>query len=546
MDKITLVHQPVPPRGDDTSFAVALESVLEGTSPIDTLDIVSPYLGWSVVKPLTANRGFRLITDIDACFEASVEPDLVQFFETHRDKVKNLPGVHAKVVIGSKAALFGSANLTRHGLCKRFEMGCVVEGAALQHLQRWFDDAWKHATELDMSKIRTAAAEGERVSRTRREGRTSSSSRVNTGSLGWMAGGDPQGATRGSGATGSRSGAAGVHPQVPNDEIDELATEVRALTSGRDDAKVALRWLSEALQLIDLPADDKRLHLNFGNRQVIVCLGQRAVAWLWRKAGVGEFGMILDDFDVARRYGETVSGARAGSFSRPAAPSLDLPPLELKRLPALVKESWRRAVRRELERCSVSSYHAKKRISLYAMLIDERLREEAVRRAYPVAWWFGVNNGEKSKKGHMHLVDVLPLLDGGMLRWSIDHSKGSPTGAYGLMCPGDSVLIWTGHGQSPDWGVLGVAQISSVAEDHVILSQGSGFARPLVPYPKRKPSMTPSVELLFRVLGEDFAPLGDVRKAIRGEGKSRPITVAEVPERAFAEIVAFAATLSDS
>lgn len=238
--------------------------------------------------------------------------------------------------------------------------------------------------------------------------------------------------------------------------------------------------------------------------------------------------MLLGDFDVAERYVETVPGVRSNAFQatgKPDVPSFYWPLDEV--LPDDVLESWRRGVLRERDRCGTSSYAGKKRATLYHILLNPTLRLAAVRLAHPLAWWFGVNNGSA---GHMTLDGVAPLFEGNSLRWPIGNSKTVPPSAYEGMLPDDRVLVWTGHGRDEQWGIIGTAAIERVDDDHVVLDRGVRFDRPLTPYPRRQPSETETVRFLLRVFGEDFKPLGDVRQAVYGAGRTNPITVAKVAE----------------
>lgn len=142
----------------------------------------------------------------------------------------------------------------------------------------------------------------------------------------------------------------------------------------------------------------------------------------------------------------------------------------------------------------------------------------------------------------MRLTDLEPLFDGsrGELCWPVGRSKTEPRSAYADMLPGDPVLLWTGQGRDPQWGVLGTATVSRVSADHLTLSRGQRFSKPVTPYPKGEPADTDTVRFLVRVLGEHFKPIGDVRQAVYGEGRTNPVTVAQVPEPSFQEIVAFA------
>lgn len=521
-DDFQLIYQPVPPDGSDDVFASALEDVV-ATSKV--VAIASPYLSFDVLRPLVEGREFRLITDQDACFEAGCDPAFADFLGGNSKHVRTLRGLHAKVVLGAHAGLFGSANLTTTGLCRRFEMASIVRGRRLAELKEWFEAIWNHAAHLDLSTLAQRAPEpavSAAVSRRAATGLTT------TGRLGWLARSPGQGALPdAAGVDEASSSLSGV----AESEIEGLAVRLRELTEDRTTARRVLSLLARALEHVGLPVEDERLHLNFGRKnRISVTLGQRHVAWCRRKGEVREFGMMLQSFDVAARAVATIPNSRQDAYTKnkePIVPELYVPLEALGTLAPPVLSDWERSIRREVQECGKSSYRSKKRESLYHILLDPTLRRAAVRLAHPSAWWFGVNNGTA---GHMTLEGVAPLFEGSSLRWPIGNSKTVPPSAYEEMLPGDRVLVWTGHGRDGGWGIIGAAAIERVDDDHVVLSRGIRFDRPLTPYPRRQPVETEAVRFLLRVFGESFKPLGDVRQAVFGVGRTNPITVAKVTD----------------
>jgi len=536
-DDIKLIYQPVPPDGADKSFASALEAVL-ATSEV--IAIASPYLSFDVLRPLVEGRSFRIVTDQDACLGARVEASLVDFFEHHSASIRSLSGLHAKVVLGAHAGLLGSANMTTTGLCRRFEMACVVRGSRFNELEAWFDALWENADPLDLEAlaIREAEAAG-----SEQDSPSTTKSLTTTGRLGWLrrerrAEALPDLAAGGTGAL-SESGGVSAH------DLEELGTRLRELTEDRTTAGLVLEMLAQALEHAGLPVDDERLHLNFGRPKLIsVTLGQRHVAWCQRKGAVREFGMMLQSFDVADRGVAAIPGARQDAFTKnktPVLPDLYVPLEALGSLDPSVLSDWEQSIRREVLECSKSSYLSKKREALYHILVSPSLRTTAVRLAHPSSWWFGVNNGSV---GHMTLEEVAPLFEGSQLHWPFGNSKTLPRNAYAEMLPDDRVLVWTGHGRDGRWGVIGTAKVACVNDDHVLLNRGTRFEVPLSPYPRRQPAETEAVKFLLGVFGGEFKPLGDVRQAIYGAGRTNPITIAKVTETQADQVVDYARQLA--
>lgn len=523
-DDFQLIYQPVPPDDSDEVFASALKEVVVTSKAVA---IASPYLSFDVLRPLVEGRIFRLITDQDACFEAGFDPDreLYDFLEGNSEHVRTLRGLHAKVVLGDCAGLFGSANLTRTGLCRRFEMASIVRGRRLAELKEWFEALWNYGTPLDLP---TLAARAPEYPVSAQVSRRATTGLMTTGRLGWIARLQGQralpDAAGGDKALSSSSG-------VAEHEIEELAVRLRKLTADRATARRVLSLLARAVEHVGLPVEDERLHLNFGRKNSIsVTLGQRHVAWCRRKGEVREFGMMLQSFDVAEQAVATIPNSRLDAYTKnkkPIIPELYVPLEALGMLDPTVLNDWERSIRREVQECGKSSYRSKKRESLYHILRDRTLRHEAVRLAHRSAWWFGVNNGTA---GYMTLEDAAPLFEGSSLRWPIGSSKTVPPGTYEEMLPGDRVLVWTGYGRDEGWGIIGSAAIDRVDDDHVVLDQGIRFDVPLTPYPRRQPRETEAVRFLLRVFGEEFKPLGDVRQEVYGAGRTNPISVAKLTE----------------
>lgn len=538
VDGMMLVYQPVDRDPGSTAFADALREVASKTAD---LRLVSPYLGFGVLRPLTEGRRFRLVTDLGACFEAGADDQLVNFLSDNVDSIRDSPGVHAKVVLGPERALIGSANLTRQAICNRLEMACLVRGErALGELEAWFDELWNAANVVEASELRDLQQVASAAVAARRSSspRLTSRLRARHGALGWLAphsGEEPRRETVGGTASKRWS-------PVDVPEIDLLAKEVARLSGSRSEALMMLRTLAEALEVTGLDVDDERLHLNFGNRRVSITVGQRFVSWFGpsrRLGGSREYmGFLLDDFDVAERVTRRLPGSDSDAFTRagkPDVPSLYVPIERVADLPDEARSSWHRGIRAEVERAGKSSYRAKKRRGLYFILTSTDAFLETARRAFPKGWWFGVNNGSR---GHMQLAAVLPLLRGQVetLEWPVGHSK--PRAAYAEMLPGDPILVWTGHGEDPRWGLLGRAVLLEVRKDHVVLGEGEAFPQPLTPYPKGQPMETGTVRFLRDQLGADFAPLGDVLRAVFSTPRRHPVTVAPVPPEVVEAIVA--------
>lgn len=323
-------------------------------------------------------------------------------------------------------------------------------------------------------------------------------------------------------------------------EREELAEVLRQCTGSENEAREVLDVLAEALEVARLPADDPRLHVNFGiatKWSVNIVIGKRSVIWLAQRPGF--VGFLLDDQQLAERQAASLgSDAYSTMFHRPDVPGLILHVKHLRKTLSDVRDSWHRAIRAEVAREFTNPYRARyHRPALFAMLADSGIRSEVARRAHRRRyWWFGVNF---RNEGHVRLNQIAPFLKGveHQFKWPVGNSK--PKALYAQMRPHDAVLIWTGHGRGcrSSWGILGTAVILDSREEHVMLGAAEAFAKPLTPYPEGLPAETEEVRFLTRTFGRDFSPLGDVMKAVFGTPGRPPVTVAEISTDAFQAVV---------
>ncbi len=391
--ELELVFHPLGDctKEESTAFAEATRRVLDADK-VGEVHIVCPYLSSQIVSAIVKDRAFRLVTDIQACFDAGADEPLASFFEGHMDKVRHMPGVHAKVVTTKRAALFGSANLTQSGFGARDEMGCLIYDAHLiRTLRDWFDTLWYASRYIRDQDIMLSRH------RPPRRHDTFGAESIRCGeiepqparSIGWLA-------SRGGFATLERfehdDGAAAPHETTIPEEREALVAQLKDLAAYHAQADTILGLLAKALDISGLPLDDGRLHLNFGKNPICVNINQRYVAWCSVERRVRQFGFILDSRDVASDATRLLEGSWSGSFRKRGTedlPTLHVPLAQLSRLPLAVLDSWQRAIRIEVDRRRrdgrpwTSSYRKHMRPYLFGVLRNERLREEILRRAFP-------------------------------------------------------------------------------------------------------------------------------------------------------------------
>ncbi len=142
-----LYHDPNSPGGvspfDDAIRSIAREG---------QLSLACPYISLHYLKQIIEGTSWRLLTDIEGWLptqSATKRKLVVEFLRTHHASVRNYPQLHAKVVIGLRTFLFGSANFTKKGIHERAEVSAIVDDdAQVQELTRWFQACWDDAYEL--------------------------------------------------------------------------------------------------------------------------------------------------------------------------------------------------------------------------------------------------------------------------------------------------------------------------------------------------------------------------------------------------------------
>mgnify|MGYP006283446973 FL=1 len=544
---IELVFHPLgdSATGESAAFAEATRRVLDADTAGEVL-LVCPYLSSRVVSRIVQDRVFRLVTDMQACFDAGADEPLAAFLEGNLHNVRHMPEVHAKVVCTNQAALLGSANLTQSGFAARDEMGCLIGNASLvRTLREWFDHLWSASRPIRKEDIQLVRHRPPRRHRRRASEAVFSSKTVHMPirSIGWLV-------SRAGRLSLPNSKGMGHTPPANQAELreerTELVAQIKALAASRAEADTVLGLLAEALDVAGLPLDDGRLHLNFGKNPICVNINQRYVAWCSVERRIHQFGFILNSEDAATDGTRLLEGSWSGNFRRGGVEdlwTLHVPLAQLSRLPLAVLDSWRRAIRVEVDRRRrdgapwTSSYRKHTRPYLFYVLSEESLRKEIVGRAFPGFWWFGVNNGPH---GHVRLDDMRSFLTGSQKTFIWPFGRSKPKRLYREMRAGDCVLIWTGHGRDSNWGIIGHAGITHVCEEDLTLDEYVGFPSPIIPYPSRHPQETYEVKLLQEVFGAEFVPLGDVMRAVYGTRRTPPTTISGITEEAFRRILNFA------
>ena len=142
-----LYHDPNSP-GGISPFDAAIRSIaLEGN-----LRLACPYISLDYLNEVINGTSWRLLTDIKELLRTQAPTQrerVVEFLSDHRASVRHYSRLHAKVVIGLRTVMFGSANFTNSGIWQRAEVSAIIEDAIqVQELTEWFDACWFQSREL--------------------------------------------------------------------------------------------------------------------------------------------------------------------------------------------------------------------------------------------------------------------------------------------------------------------------------------------------------------------------------------------------------------
>lgn len=138
-----IYHAPLGEAGHSPFDEAVLEVARSGP-----ISIVSPYIGVDYLQRiLQVSGGWRLISDIEAWLSSlsiRARPKAWLFIRENINSIHHCPSIHAKAVIGSHLAMFGSANLTTPGILGRTEMGILIDNHEMvAELGQWFETLWE-------------------------------------------------------------------------------------------------------------------------------------------------------------------------------------------------------------------------------------------------------------------------------------------------------------------------------------------------------------------------------------------------------------------
>lgn len=138
-----LLYHPLDNSSEHSPFDRAALSVARDSEAL----IVSPYIGVSYLERiLDVADEWRLVSDIEAWLSSLSQvarPRAWEFIRCNLDRIHHCANIHAKVIVGYRLAMMGSANLTSKGVLGRTEMGILLDEPRLvTELRSWFEGLW--------------------------------------------------------------------------------------------------------------------------------------------------------------------------------------------------------------------------------------------------------------------------------------------------------------------------------------------------------------------------------------------------------------------
>jgi hypothetical protein len=153
-----LYHDP-----DCLGNASPFDEAILGIARAENVCLACPYIGLAYLRRvIRLTESWRLLTDVQEWLRSqdnTQREGIYQFLAHNRFLIRHSPRLHAKVVIGSRSAMVGSANLTDAGIRQRTELAVRLDGSPqVQELTKWFEAHWTRAYELDRACLKRIAA----------------------------------------------------------------------------------------------------------------------------------------------------------------------------------------------------------------------------------------------------------------------------------------------------------------------------------------------------------------------------------------------------
>lgn len=153
---IKLIYHDPSDRTGQSPFDTAIREITGGEETL----IACPYITLDYFESITNHAdNWFLLTDVGEwlSIHGKVNREAIQnFLADHRNQIRHVKSLHAKVVFSSEQALIGSANFTTKGLTGRTEMSVLLdEQAIINELTNWFETVWSIYDPPEISRVET-------------------------------------------------------------------------------------------------------------------------------------------------------------------------------------------------------------------------------------------------------------------------------------------------------------------------------------------------------------------------------------------------------
>ncbi len=368
-------------RFDSSASVSPFDEAIVSAVRDDDICIACPYIGLSYLRRIARlSRRWRLVTDIAewlASQNLAQRAEIASFVTSHQQSIRHITMLHAKVIIGSRSAVFGSANFTDTGITRRIELGVQLDSQeTVNELQKWFDDLWESAHPVNSDDLHRFLGSLPVLSPfSELPDDNSDTSLLGNGRrrvLGHLAPiPDLASADRLPRATS---------PVTP--EQTTIINAIRKLAPDRATAKKCLELLSRAIAVSGLSEDDPRIYTNSTARSIKVVINQRDVIdWKWHY-GQPVLGLILDRDWLHHPATAMVHEIRKGTYAFKPRPNetdaplwLRFPVRTLDDLPGALLLNWEACISREVTRGERSSYRKHHKREVWRMLVEDDVKE---------------------------------------------------------------------------------------------------------------------------------------------------------------------------
>src|SRR5437763_739755 len=137
---VQLLYHDADGPGSVSPFDAAMLRIARAGS----VRLACPYIGLGYLgRVIGQSPAWWLLTDFEEWLRSQDQKQrekVYDFLVQDRDKIRHYPQLHAKVAIGSRLAMVGSANFTDAGIRRRTEVSVLLrDELQVQELTDWFD-----------------------------------------------------------------------------------------------------------------------------------------------------------------------------------------------------------------------------------------------------------------------------------------------------------------------------------------------------------------------------------------------------------------------